>query len=57
MQEGQIVHQIQANDVSIIFRYPLYQKVGCQECGRRPDWIQMDSGEACDLIEMVKSPI
>ncbi|MCZ6634853.1 MAG: GNAT family N-acetyltransferase [bacterium] len=35
----------------------VYQKVGYQECGRRPDWIQMDSGEACDLIEMVKNPI
>ena len=32
----------------------VYEKVGYQECGRRPDWIKMDSGESCDLIEMYK---
>ena len=33
----------------------VYQKVGYHECGRRPGWIRMDSGEECDLIEMVKT--
>jgi RimJ/RimL family protein N-acetyltransferase len=32
----------------------VYEKVGYRECGRRPDWIKMDSGELCDLIEMHK---
>ena len=32
----------------------VYEKVGYKEIGRRPDWVLMDSGEECDLIEMVK---
>ena len=32
----------------------VYEKVGYRECGRRPDWIKMDSGKLCDLIEMHK---
>ncbi len=33
----------------------VYEKVGYEECGRRPDWVKMDSGELCDLIEMCKT--
>ncbi len=32
----------------------VYRKVGYVESGRRPDWVLMDSGETCDLIDMVK---
>lgn len=32
----------------------VYRKVGYIESGRRPDWVLMDSGETCDLIDMVK---
>ena len=32
----------------------VYRKVGYFESGRRPDWVLMDSGETCDLIDMVK---
>lgn len=33
----------------------VYRKVGYVESGRRPDWVLMDSGETCDLIDMVKN--
>ena len=32
----------------------VYRNVGYVESGRRPDWVMMDSGETCDLIDMVK---
>ena len=32
----------------------VYRKAGYVESGRRPDWVLMDSGETCDLIDMVK---
>ncbi len=32
----------------------VYGKAGYRECGRRPNWIKMDCGELCDLVEMVK---
>jgi ribosomal protein S18 acetylase RimI-like enzyme len=32
----------------------VYKKVGYCESGRRPDWVLTDSGEPCDLIEMIK---
>ena len=32
----------------------VYEKAGYRECGRRPNWIKMDCGELCDLVEMVK---
>ena len=32
----------------------VYRKVGYVESGRRPHWVLMDSGETCDLIDMVK---
>ena len=32
----------------------VYRKVGYRECGQRPGWIRMDSGEECDLVEMIK---
>ena len=32
----------------------VYRKVGYVESGRRPDWVLMDSGDTCDLIDMVK---
>lgn len=32
----------------------VYKKVGYRESGRRPGWVLTDSGEPCDLIEMIK---
>ena len=32
----------------------VYRKAGYVESGRRPDWVLMDSGDTCDLIDMVK---
>lgn len=32
----------------------VYEKLGYRECGRRPGWIRMDSGDECDLIEMAR---
>ncbi len=32
----------------------VYRKAGYVESGRRPDWVLMDSGETCDLVDMVK---
>lgn len=32
----------------------VYERVGYREIGRRPGWILLESGEECDLVEMVK---
>lgn len=32
----------------------VYRKVGYTECGRRPGWIRIDNGSACDLLDMTK---
>ena len=32
----------------------VYKKIGYCESGRRPDWVLTDSGDPCDLIEMIK---
>ena len=32
----------------------VYRKAGYVESGRRPDWVLMDSGDTCDLVDMVK---
>ena len=32
----------------------VYENVGYRECGRRPDWILLDDGSTCDLLDMTK---